>query len=66
MIALKEITMVASIDTPAILHDRVLSVPYLSSGCPGTADYNCWKMSKAARLLWRIHSGIPLTDEVDE
>jgi len=63
---LKYITLISSIDTPALLEDVVFEVPYLSSGCPGTADYNCYKMSKAVRLLWRIHSGIPLEDAKSE
>lgn len=53
---LKAITLISSINTPALIEDTIFRVPYLASGCPGTADYNCYKMSKAVRLLWRIHS----------
>jgi len=54
---LKAVTRLSSVDTPALLGTNVFKVPYLASGCPGTADYNCFKMSKAVRMLYRIHSG---------
>jgi len=63
---LKSVTMMSSINTPALYGSNVFRVTYLSSGCPGTADYNCFKMSKAVRLLYRIHSGISLDDKVSE
>lgn len=52
--ALKRLSYFAAIDTPAVLNRQVFQVPYLSSGCPQTSDYNCLKMSKAVRILWRI------------
>jgi hypothetical protein len=63
---LKDITLVSSIHSPALYGNYTFIVPYLSSGCPGTADYNCFKMSKAVSLLWRIISDVPLTNEDDE
>jgi len=63
---MKQVTLLASVNTPTVLGDKVFRVPYLSSGCPGTSDYNCAHMARAVRILWRIHSERAFEDPDDE
>lgn len=60
--AMKLITRVSSVNGPAILGQEVFKVPYLSSGCVGTADYNCYKMAKAVAILYRYATDLPFDD----
>jgi len=63
---MKQITHVASIGTPALLGNDTFIVPYMASGCPGTADFNCWKMSKAVAILMRSWENKPFPYKRDE
>lgn len=59
---MKLITRISSVNGPAILGGEVFKVPYLSSGCVGTADYNCYKMAKAVSILYRFATEAPFDD----
>jgi len=53
---LRKVTLIQSINTPGVLGNTVMKIPYLSSGCVGTSYFNSWKMSKAVSILVRALS----------
>jgi len=54
--AIRLATYYTSIDAQVLLGKEKMRLPYLASGCAGTADYNCWKMSKVVRLMYYMMS----------